>query len=42
MMLELVDALCADDASRWREARAAALAALEARERLWDALARGD
>lgn len=39
MVLELIDALCGDDESRWTEARAAALAALDARERLWDVLA---
>jgi hypothetical protein len=41
MMLELIDALCGADESRWSEARAAALDALEARKRLWDALVRG-
>lgn len=39
MMLELIDVLCGADDSRWSEARTAALAALDARERLWDALA---
>lgn len=39
MMLELIDVLCGTDESRWREAGAAALAALDARERLWNALA---
>ena len=39
MMLALIDALCGSDETRWREARAAAIAALDARERLWDALA---
>lgn len=38
-MLELIEALCGEDATRWREAGAAALDALDARERLWDALA---
>jgi hypothetical protein len=41
MMLELIDALCGADESRWSEARAAALGALDAREQLWDALIRG-
>jgi len=41
MMLELIDALCGADESRWREAGAAANAALDARERLWTALVRG-
>lgn len=41
MMLELIDALCGSDASRWHEARDAANAALDARERLWTALAPG-
>jgi hypothetical protein len=35
----LVAELCGDDAQRWREARAAALAALAARHALWDAVA---
>jgi len=39
MVLELIDALCGDDASRWAEARTAAIEALDARRRLWDALA---
>lgn len=38
MMLELIDALCGADETRWAEAQAVALAALEARARLWDAL----
>ena len=41
MMLELIDALCGRDESRWLEAGAAAIAALDARERLWTALAVG-
>ena len=41
MMLELIDALCGRDESRWLEAGAAAIAALDARERLWTALAAG-
>ncbi len=39
MMLDLIDALCGTDPARWSEARAAALDALDARQRLWDALA---
>jgi hypothetical protein len=41
MMLELIDALCGSDDARWHEARSAAVAALDARQRLWNALARG-
>lgn len=41
MMLELIDVLCGADESRWRDARAAAIEALDARERLWDALVAG-
>lgn len=40
MMLELIDALCGSDDARWREAETAALEALRARARLWDALIR--
>ena len=40
MMLALIDALCGSDETRWHEARAAAIAALDARARLWDALVR--
>ncbi|MFM7107760.1 MAG: DUF3050 domain-containing protein [Planctomycetaceae bacterium] len=42
MMLELIAALCGEDDSRWHGARAAALDALDARERLWDAIAGPD
>ena len=34
----LLARLCGDDASKWREAEAAARQALEARLRLWDAV----
>lgn len=35
---QLLDAVCAGDAGKWREARAAAVTALEARVTLWDAI----
>jgi hypothetical protein len=40
MMLALIDAVCGNDETRWCEARAAALDALDARAKLWDALVR--
>lgn len=38
MALRMVSHLCGDDARKWAEAEAAALAAIRMRERLWDAV----
>ncbi len=38
MALRMVAHLCGDDAKKWEEAEAAALAAIRMRERLWDAV----
>lgn len=37
--MQMLAQLCGDDATRWREAEASALAALDARSRLWDGVA---
>ena len=36
LSLRLLDALCGEDAEKWREAEAAAIAAVDARLRFWD------
>ncbi|MBE7180730.1 MAG: DUF3050 domain-containing protein [Terriglobus roseus] len=38
MALRMIAELCADDATRWQEAEAAAIAALQSRLRLWDGI----